>query len=176
MLAARAHDLAILDGTFNDLDDRKGLRAECLQGRDMGMDGKTVIHPTQVPIANEVFAPDAEEVAWARQVVEAFARPDNVGVEVMRLAGRMVERLHERAARRTLALAEAIEKMEKAARDKAAVPPPRRLSPVEAGRESDRQLDPGPLDARPPSRRRRCRRPSPASARSRRARSAGSAS
>ena len=62
LLAARAHGLSILDGTFNDLDDRKGMRAECLQGREMGMDGKTVIHPTQVPIANEAFAPDAEEL------------------------------------------------------------------------------------------------------------------
>ena len=108
LLAARAHNLAILDGTFNDLDDRKGLRTECQQGRDMGFDGKTIIHPTQAPVANEVFARDAEEIAWARQVVAAFAAPDNSGLEVMRLSGRMVERLHERAARRTLEMAEAV--------------------------------------------------------------------
>jgi len=112
LLAARAHGLAILDGTFNDLDDRKAMRAECLQGREMGMDGKTVIHPSQVPIANEAFAPDPEELVWARKVVEAFATPGNEGVEVMRLAGRMVERLHERSARRMIALADAIAALE----------------------------------------------------------------
>ncbi len=118
LLAARAHGLAILDGTFNDLDDRKGLRAECLQGREMGMDGKTVVHPAQVPIANEAYGPDAEELAWARRVVEAFAQPENVDVEVMRLAGRMVERLHERAARRTIAMADAIAAMEETTKEK----------------------------------------------------------
>jgi citrate lyase subunit beta/citryl-CoA lyase len=111
LLAARAHGLAILDGTFNDLEDRKGLRAECQQGRDLGFDGKTLIHPAQVSVANEVFAPDKEEVEWARRIVEAFASGDNAGLEVMRLSGRMVERLHERQARRTLALADAIAAM-----------------------------------------------------------------
>ena len=118
LLAARAHGLVILDGTFNDLDDKRALRAECLQGRDMGMDGKTVIHPIQVPIANEAFSPDVEELAWARRVVDAFAQPDNSGVEVMRLAGRMVERLHERATCRMLALANAIEAMDKETKEK----------------------------------------------------------
>jgi len=118
LLAARAHNLAILDGTYNDLDDRKGLRAECQQGRDMGMDGKTVIHPSQVPIANDAFSPDAEELIWARRVVETFALPDNSGVEVMRLAGRMVERLHERAARRMLELADAIAVMDQETKEK----------------------------------------------------------
>ena len=120
LLAARAHGLAILDGTFNDLDNRGGLKSECLQGRDMGMDGKTLVHPSQVPIANEAFAPDPEEVVWARQVVEAFALPSNSGVEVMRLAGRMVERLHERAARRTLAIAAAIAAMDQEMKDASA--------------------------------------------------------
>ncbi len=108
VLAARAHGLVILDGTFNDIEDRRGFRTECQQGRDMGFDGKTLIHPGQIPIANETFAPDAEEVAWAQRVVDAFASPDNTGIEVMRLAGRMVERLHERQAKRTLQLAESI--------------------------------------------------------------------
>ena len=121
LLAARAHGLTILDGTFNDLDDKQALRAECLQGRDMGMDGKTVIHPIQVPIANEAFSPDAEELAWAKRVVETFALPDNSGVEVMRLAGRMVERLHERAARRMLELAAAITAMDNETKEKAKV-------------------------------------------------------
>jgi citrate lyase subunit beta/citryl-CoA lyase len=74
----------------------------------MGFDGKTLIHPAQVPVANEVFAPDKEEVEWARRIVEAFASGANSGLEVMRLSGRMVERLHERQAKRTLALADAI--------------------------------------------------------------------
>jgi citrate lyase subunit beta/citryl-CoA lyase len=112
LLVARAHGLAILDGTFNDIDDRKGLRAECEQGRDLGFDGKTLIHPGQVQVANEVYAPDKEAVAWARKIVEAFASPDNAGLEVMRLSGRMVERLHERQARRTLQVADAIAAIE----------------------------------------------------------------
>jgi citrate lyase subunit beta/citryl-CoA lyase len=117
VLAARAYGLAVLDGTFNDIADRKGLLAECREARTIGMDGKTLIHPTQVPVANQAFAPDEEEIAWAEQVVAAFAEPANAGVEVMALAGRMVERLHERTARRTLALAAAI-----AARDDPAAP------------------------------------------------------
>jgi citrate lyase subunit beta/citryl-CoA lyase len=107
-LAARAHGLAVIDGTFNDIDDRKGLLAECRQGRDLGLDGKTVIHPTQIAVANEAFAPDPEELFWSRKVVEAFAEPENADAEVIRLSGRMVERLHERAARRMLAIADAI--------------------------------------------------------------------
>lgn len=112
LLVARAHGLVVLDGTFNDIEDRKALRDECQQGRDLGFDGKTLIHPGQIPIANEVFAPDREAIDWAKRVVEAFASPDNAGVEVMRLSGRMVERLHERQARRTLALADAIAAMD----------------------------------------------------------------
>jgi citrate lyase subunit beta/citryl-CoA lyase len=112
LLAARAHGLAVLDGTFNDLDDRKGMKTECIQGRDLGFDGKTVIHPSQVPIANEAYAPDEEELIWARKIVAAFAEPDNAGIEVMRLSGRMVERLHERAARRMIAMADQIELLE----------------------------------------------------------------
>ncbi|CAN5159055.1 CoA ester lyase [soil metagenome] len=111
VLAARAHGIAVLDGTFNDLDDKLGLRTECDQGRDLGMDGKTLIHPTQVPIANEAFAPSQEEVAWARQVVEGFAAPDNSGRGVITVGGRMVERLHERIARRILETSEAVAAM-----------------------------------------------------------------
>jgi citrate lyase subunit beta/citryl-CoA lyase len=112
LLVARAHGLTILDGTFNDIEDRKALRAECQQGRNLGFDGKTLIHPGQIPTANEAFAPDNEEVDWARRIVQAFASPDNTGLEVMRLSGRMVERLHERQARRTLELADAIAALE----------------------------------------------------------------
>ncbi len=112
ILVARAHNLIVLDGTYNDLVDRKSLRVECQQGRDLGFDGKTVIHPGQIPVANETFGPDKSDVDWARRVVEAFAAPDAAGIEVMRLSGRMVERLHERQARRTIAFAEAIADME----------------------------------------------------------------
>ena len=111
LLAARAHGLAILDGTFNDLDDKEALRAECQQGRDLGMDGKTLIHPSQVPIANEAFAPSQQDIVWARKVIEAFAASENAGKGVITVGGRMVERLHERTARRTLQLAEAIAAM-----------------------------------------------------------------
>jgi citrate lyase subunit beta/citryl-CoA lyase len=117
-LAARAHGLAILDGTFNDIDDRKGLQFECRQGRDLGLDGKSVIHPTQIAVANEAFAPDQEELFWARKVVEAFAEPENAEAEVIRLSGRMVERLHERAARRVIAVADAIALIDQEFREK----------------------------------------------------------
>lgn len=127
ILVARAHNLIVLDGTYNDLVDRKSLRVECQQGRDLGFDGKTLIHPGQIPVANETFGPDKGDVDWARRVVEAFASSDNAGLEVMRLSGRMVERLHERQARRTIAMAEAISALEAEmkpadAPEKAAIP------------------------------------------------------
>ena len=77
----------------------------------VGMDGKTVIHPTQVPIANEAFAPSKEEIAWARKVIEAFSAPDNAGKGVITVGGRMVERLHERQARRILETSETMAAM-----------------------------------------------------------------
>jgi citrate lyase subunit beta / citryl-CoA lyase len=108
LAAARAYDLAILDGTFNALEDDEGCRAECEQGRDLGFDGKTLIHPRQVPIANEVFGPTLAEVTWAGKVIAAFAKPDNNGKGVIALDGQMVERLHERQARRVMEMAKAI--------------------------------------------------------------------
>jgi citrate lyase subunit beta/citryl-CoA lyase len=106
--AARAHDLDILDGVYNALHDEAGFRAECEQGRDLGFDGKTLIHPSQLAIANEVFAPGAEEVAEARAIIAAFERPENRTRGVIAHEGRMVERMHADMARRTVALAEAI--------------------------------------------------------------------
>ena len=106
--AARAHDIEILDGVYNALGDQAGFRGECEQGRDLGFDGKTLIHPNQVAIANEVFAPSAEEVAAARVIIAAFDRPENQTKGVIALDGRMVERMHADMARRTVALAEAI--------------------------------------------------------------------
>lgn len=115
LLAARAHNLALLDGTWNDIEDRKGLQGECRQGRELGLDGKTVIHPAQVAVANEIYGPDPEDLAWARRVVEAFAVPGNSTLEVLQVSGRMVERLHERAARRLIAYADEIATLEKEA-------------------------------------------------------------
>src|SRR5215207_4876546 len=106
--AARAHDLDILDGVYNGLQDEAGFRAECEQGRDFGFDGKTLIHPNQVGPANEVFAPAPEEIDEARAIIAAFARPENRGKGVISLEGRMVERMHAHIAERTVALAEAI--------------------------------------------------------------------
>ncbi len=112
LAAARAHGLAVLDGTFNMLDENEALRAECHQGRELGFDGKTLIHPSQVPVANDAFGPSREDVNWARKVIEAFAAPENSGKGVITVGGRMVERLHERVARRTLELEAAIAAME----------------------------------------------------------------
>ena len=106
--AARAHGLAIIDGVYNAIGDADGLAAECAQGRLLGMDGKTLIHPTQIAPANAAFAPSAEEIAAARAVIEAFEQPEHMSAGVISLNGRMVERLHAEMARRTLALAEAI--------------------------------------------------------------------
>jgi len=108
LAAGRAHGLDVLDGVYNNLKDLDGFRTECEQGLDLGMDGKTLIHPDQIAIANEVFAPPAEEVEAARAVIAAFELPENSGKGVISLGGRMVERLHADMARRTVALAEAI--------------------------------------------------------------------
>jgi citrate lyase subunit beta/citryl-CoA lyase len=106
--AARAAGVDILDGVYNALDDEAGFRAECEQGRDMGMDGKTLIHPRQIAPCHAVFSPSTDEIAAARRIVEAFEDPTNRDAGVIRLDGQMVERLHAEAARRTLAVAEAM--------------------------------------------------------------------
>jgi len=108
VLAARAYGIAVLDGTYNDLNNWDGFRAECQQGRDLGMDGKTLIHPRQVPIANEAFAPTADEVIWAEKVLTAFSKPENINRGVISVEGKMVERLHERMALRVIETATAI--------------------------------------------------------------------
>ena len=106
--AARAHGCDILDGVYNDIGDLDGFRDECKQGREMGLDGKTLIHPSQIEICNAVFAPSATEVESARAIIEAFALPENAGRGVIQLNGRMVERLHAELAERTLAIARRI--------------------------------------------------------------------
>jgi citrate lyase subunit beta/citryl-CoA lyase len=111
VLAARAHGLEVLDGVHLDLEDDAGLEAACVQGRDLGFDGKTVIHPRQLAAANRVFAPSAEAVQHARRISEAFAQAAAAGKAVVVVDGRLVENLHVQEARRELALAAAIERM-----------------------------------------------------------------
>ena len=108
LLAARAHGRVIVDGVFNAFKDEEGLRAECEQGRDMGFDGKTLIHPAQLAIANEVFAPSEAEVDLARRQIEAFDEAQAQGKGVAVVDGRIVENLHVETARVTLAKAAAI--------------------------------------------------------------------
>ncbi|KGJ13896.1 HpcH/HpaI aldolase/citrate lyase family protein [Paracoccus sanguinis] len=111
LLAARAHGRVIVDGVFNAFKDEDGLRAECEQGRDMGFDGKTLIHPAQLEIANAAFAPAEEEVALARRQIEAFKAALAEGKAVAVVDGRIVENLHVETAKKTLARAEAIAAM-----------------------------------------------------------------
>src|SRR6266702_1745794 len=108
LLAARARGLAALDGVHLDLDDAAGFEAACRQGRDLGFDGKTLIHPRTLEAANRIFAPDEGELAEARRIVAAHAEAEAAGQGVTVLDGRLVERLHVEAAQRRLALAEAI--------------------------------------------------------------------
>lgn len=106
--AARAQKIEIIDGVYNDFGNEAGLRAECEQGRDFGMDGKTLIHPNQIGPCNEIFAPSAEEVEWARKIIAVFAEPANAGKGALQIEGKMVELLHAEMAKRTVAIGEAI--------------------------------------------------------------------
>jgi (3S)-malyl-CoA thioesterase len=108
VLAARAEGKVIVDGVFNAFKDEAGLRAECEQGRDMGFDGKTLIHPAQLDIANEVFAPSEEEVALARRMIAAYAEARARGEGVAVVDGRIVENLHVATAEALLGKDEAI--------------------------------------------------------------------
>jgi citrate lyase subunit beta/citryl-CoA lyase len=108
VVAARAHGIDIIDGVYDDIKDLEGFREECAQGRDMGFDGKTLIHPGQIDICNEAFAPSPHEIETARAILEAFALPENAGKGAIQLNGKMVELLHADMARRTLAIAYAI--------------------------------------------------------------------
>ncbi|MBV8662679.1 MAG: CoA ester lyase [Hyphomicrobiales bacterium] len=109
--AARAHGCDIIDGVYNDLNDAAGFKAECEQGRDMGLDGKTLIHPSQIDICNAAFAPTDAEVEAARAIIAAFGLPENAGKGAIQLNGRMVELLHAQMARRTLAVADGVAAM-----------------------------------------------------------------
>jgi citrate lyase subunit beta/citryl-CoA lyase len=98
----------ILDGVYNDVKDLEGFEAECLQGRQFGFDGKTLIHPGQIEPCNRVFAPSAEEVDRSRRIVEAFEEATRDGRGVVTVDGRMIENLHVDNARRILALADSL--------------------------------------------------------------------
>lgn len=108
MLAARAAGIACLDGVYNAYQDNDGLREACLQGRAMGFDGKTLIHPAQLDVTNEVFAPSADDLTLAQAYVAAFDEAEAKGEAVAVVDGRIVENLHVENAKRLLSLAEAI--------------------------------------------------------------------
>jgi citrate lyase subunit beta / citryl-CoA lyase len=108
LLAARESGKVILDGVYNDVRDLEGFEAECAQGVELGFDGKTLIHPGQIDIANQTWAPSDDEVDHARRVIAAFDEAVSDGRGVVTVDGRMIENLHVANAQRTLALAEAI--------------------------------------------------------------------
>ena len=108
-VAAKAHRVVIIDGVYNAFQDDDGLRAECDQGRDMGMDGKTLIHPAQLDVANTAFAPSEEEIDLARRQIAAFEEAEASGQGVAVVDGKIVENLHVVTAKGILAKAEAIQ-------------------------------------------------------------------
>jgi citrate lyase subunit beta / citryl-CoA lyase len=114
LAAARAYGLDILDGVYNDIGDAAGFAAECRQARDLGFDGKTLIHPRQIEPCNEAFSPTAEEVDAARKIIAAFDLPENENKGVLQIEGRMVERLHAEMARRVVAIDAAIKRTQPA--------------------------------------------------------------
>ena len=109
VLAARAHQLCVLDGVHLSLEDEKGFKQSCVQGRDMGFDGKTLIHPSQIACANEIFGPSSEEIEEAKQRMNAYEAAIRSGAGIALLNGKLVEELHIQDAKRILALADAIE-------------------------------------------------------------------
>ncbi|MEL7025598.1 MAG: CoA ester lyase [Pseudomonadota bacterium] len=111
LLAARAAEISCIDGVFNAFKDEAGLEAECAAGRAMGMDGKTLIHPAQIEIANRAFAPSSEDIDHANKVIAAHEAALEAGEGVAVLDGRIVENLHVESAQKTLARAQAIKSM-----------------------------------------------------------------
>ena len=104
VMAARAFGLDCLDGVYNDYRDEAGFALECQQGVDLGMDGKTLIHPAQIDICNRIFSPSEAEQVWSRSVIDAFALPENAAKGVITVNGKMVERLHLVVAKRIAAM------------------------------------------------------------------------
>lgn len=111
VLATRLHGLEILDGPYSNFSDTEGFIAEAEQGRDIGFDGKTLIHPSQIEACNKVFTPPDDEVAQARRIIAAFEQPENAKRGAIQLDGKMVERLHADMAKRTIAISDAIAAM-----------------------------------------------------------------
>lgn len=109
VLAARAHGLCVLDGVHLSLDDEEGLRLSCIQGRDMGFDGKTLIHPKQIELANQFFGPSHQEIEEAQERIAAYDAAIQAGTGIAVLNGKLIEELHIQDAKRILALAKAIE-------------------------------------------------------------------
>ncbi len=112
VVAARGYGLDIIDGVYNDFKDEKGFRKECEHGRTLGMDGKTLIHPSQVGPCNEIFSPTDEEIAWSKKIIRAFEEPENAHKGVITVDGKMVERLHLVQAKRTVAIANSVKEIE----------------------------------------------------------------
>ncbi len=115
MLAARAAGIAILDGVHLDLGDDEGFAYSCRQGKELGFDGKTLIHPKTIDVANEVFGPSEEEVEWSRTIIAAHAEAEKDGKGIVVVDGKLIENLHVLNAKRVVAMAEAIRDMESAA-------------------------------------------------------------
>jgi citrate lyase subunit beta / citryl-CoA lyase len=107
VMAARAFNISCVDGVYNDITDEAGYTAECGQGMLLGMDGKSLVHPSQIEIANRIFSPSPEEVAWAKAVINVFAQTENTSKAVATLNGKMVERLHLTMAEHIMATHEA---------------------------------------------------------------------
>lgn len=112
VVAARAYGLDIIDGVYNDFKDEHGFRKECEHGRTLGMDGKTLIHPSQVTPCNEIFSPTDEEIAWSKKIIRAFDEPENAHKGVITVDGKMVERLHLVQAKRTVTIANSVKEIE----------------------------------------------------------------
>ena len=112
LLAARGHDVVAVDGVYNQFKDEEGLHAECEQGRDLGFDGKTLIHPAQIAVTNECFAPSEAELDLARRQIHAFEEVEKTGQGVAVVDGKIVENLHVVTAKKTLAKAAAIAELD----------------------------------------------------------------
>ncbi|MCV6639622.1 aldolase/citrate lyase family protein [Candidatus Albibeggiatoa sp. nov. NOAA] len=109
VMAARVHGLDIVDGVYLDLENAEGFEAACIQGRDMGFDGKTLIHPKQIAASNQVFAPSEAEIQHAEKVIQAWDEAQQAGKGVVVVNGRLIENLHVEEAKRMLALRDAIQ-------------------------------------------------------------------
>jgi len=109
VMAARAHGKIAIDGVYNGIGDEVGLEAECDQGRTLGFDGKSLIHPSQIEVANRIFSPSAEALDQARAIIAAFDEPENADRGVIKVGGKMAERLHLEEAKKLVALSDMID-------------------------------------------------------------------